>query len=82
MRGERTLKNLKRNEINALKINVTEKSIRQNHYSRKTSQIITSLMHTEKKSILITTRKTIVSPLLLKNVLSKDNWGPVLSVAF
>jgi len=82
VRGERTLKNVKRNEINALKINVTGKSVRQNHYSRKTSQIITALMHTEKKSILITTRKTEVSPLSLKNVLSRENWVPVTSVAF
>lgn len=82
MRGEGTLKNLKRNEINALKINVTEKSMRQNHYSRKTSQIIAALMNTEKKRILITTRKSKVSPLSLKNMLSKENWVPVSSVAF
>lgn len=31
-----------------MKINVTEKSTRQNHYSRKTRQIIIALMHTEK----------------------------------
>lgn len=31
-----------------MKTNVTKKSVRQNHYSGKTGQIITALMHTEK----------------------------------